>query len=65
MERVANRVYVTVPYPLDWSLYFHPDHKYAFIGASMARINPIANWTIAGSIGIGLGLIYASTRGKT
>ena len=62
LSRVADRVYVTVPYPLDFSTYFHFDHKWTFIGSRAVRINPAGNWLTAGSIGFGLGLAYFGGR---
>lgn len=64
LQRVADRVYVAVPLPFDIHSYFVPSHKWFFVGGpEPVKINGASNLTIASAVGLGLGLVYVSTRG--
>jgi len=62
MKRVADRVYVTVPYPLDFSQYLHPDHRNATFGAKNVRFSGASNLIVLGTLCVGAGMIYLSRK---
>jgi len=63
INRVADRVYASVPAPFDFSTDTSPDHKYTFYWGRMEANDPTIRWlVIAGVVGALFVLAYMEGR---